>query len=100
MARFTEKFWGGRWWKRDEWEAMVAAQAALRPKVPYVISDTMGAIRSQADGKMYDSKSRYYSDLRARGLECVGNDLEAMKPRFEDMPAIEPDLQRAIAELS
>ncbi len=43
----------------------------------YVQSDTMDPIRSMADGKMYDSKSRYRSDLRARGLIEVGNEMHA-----------------------
>lgn len=40
----------------------------------YVQSDSMEPIRSMADGRMYDSKSRYRQELRARGCYEVGND--------------------------
>ena len=45
---------------------------------PYIVSDNLpGGIhgmRSMADGKMYDSKSAYYRDLKSRGYEIVAND--------------------------
>lgn len=45
-----------------------------------IISDTMVPMRSMADGKMYDSKSRYRGDLKARGLIEVGNESMTQKP--------------------
>lgn len=42
-----------------------------------ILDNTPGGIhgfRSMADGKMYDSKSRYYESLRDQGMEIVGND--------------------------
>lgn len=39
-----------------------------------IISDTIEPFRSMADGKMYNSKSRYRAELRARGLIEVGNE--------------------------
>lgn len=51
-----------------------------------VISDTIAPIKSMADGKMYDSKSRYYAEVKARGFEVVGNDIP-MKPRNREPDA-------------
>jgi hypothetical protein len=47
----------------------------------YVQSDTIAAFQSMADGKMYDSKSRYRADLKARGLIEVGNENRTAAPR-------------------
>lgn len=47
----------------------------------YVQSDTVDGFRSMADGKMYDSKSKYRAELKARGLVELGND------RIEQRPA-------------
>lgn len=48
------------------------------PSGPTVIGDELpGGIhgmRSHADGKTYDSKSRYLADVRARGFEVTGNE--------------------------
>jgi len=65
---------------------------------PYVISDNMAPIRSMADGKMYDSKSRYSAEVRARGCRIVGNDniRQAAKP----LPSVRGDLRRALQQLS
>lgn len=40
-----------------------------------VISDTTQAFRSMADGQIYDSKSAYRRELKARGFREVGNDM-------------------------
>lgn len=62
----------------------------------YVIADGMDAIRSMADGKMYDSKSAYYRSVRAHGCEVVGND---SVPRVRhEMPPVRDDLRRALQE--
>jgi hypothetical protein len=47
---------------------------------PYVQSDSMAPIISMADGKPYDSKSRYRADLKARGMIEVGNDRMERRP--------------------
>lgn len=40
--------------------------------------------QSMADGKMYDSKSRYRAELRARGFEELGNEMqECVGGQFE-----------------
>lgn len=71
---------------------------------PMVISDTIDGFRSMADGQMYDSKSRYRADLRARGLIEVGNDPQAnrapenmLKP-WNSEP-VEMTIKRAIESL-
>ena len=38
------------------------------------IAGAGGALRSQADGKMYDSKSAYRKSLKAHGMVEMGND--------------------------
>lgn len=63
---------------------------------PYVISDGMDPIRSHADGKIYDSKSRYERAVRASGAEIVGNShVESRKP---EMPPVRADLRRALQQ--
>jgi hypothetical protein len=53
----------------------------------YVQSDSIAPFVSMADGKPYDSKSRYRADLRARGLTEVGNDSQSKAPQPRDMGA-------------
>jgi hypothetical protein len=49
---------------------------------PSVISDELDYVQNPADGRRYTSKSRYYAEVRARGLEIVGNeDLAKHTPR-------------------
>lgn len=63
-----------------------------------VISDTMRPMRHPSNGKMYDSKSRFRDETRARGCVEIGN--EQPKPRKAiDMPPVGPDIARAIQEL-
>lgn len=38
------------------------------------INGAGGALKSMADGKMYDSKSAYYKAVKAAGCEIMGND--------------------------
>ncbi len=68
---------------------------------PEVISDYIsgpgGAVQSQADGKMYDSKSQYYKAVRAAGCEVMGNDAPREARPYE--PSInERELKRDISE--
>lgn len=64
----------------------------------YVIGDTHEPFRSMADGKMYDSKSAYRADLKARGMVEVGGtgDME-MRPAYDERGVVE-DVARAAAE--
>ena len=63
----------------------------------YVISDTMDPIISMADGKPYDSKSRYRADLRARGLIEVGNDRIERRP--VQAPPVRQHMREALRQL-
>ncbi|RAK51206.1 hypothetical protein DJ017_19815 [Phenylobacterium soli] len=63
----------------------------------YVISDSMDPIRSMADGRMYDSKSAYRRELRARGCYELGNDSvsRAASPR----PPVRETLRQTLQQL-
>jgi hypothetical protein len=65
-----------------------------RGYAPNVISDYVqgGHLKSMADGKTYDSKSRYYKSLKERGMVIVGDEkVKPPKPK-------EVDWHRAVAE--
>lgn len=64
---------------------------------PYVQSDSMEPIRSMADGRMYDSKSRYRRELRARGCYEVGNDRLERRPT--PLPPVRETLRQTIQQL-
>jgi hypothetical protein len=64
---------------------------------PNVISDNMDAIRSMADGKMYDSKSRYRRELRARGCYELGND--RIERRTVQAPPVRETLRQVVQQL-
>lgn len=64
----------------------------------YIISDTMDPIRSMADGRMYDSKSRYRGDLRSRGLIEVGN--ERITQRETALPPVRDALHQAWRQMN
>jgi hypothetical protein len=51
-----------------------AHQVTPRSGGVFVISDTMDAVAHPSTGKVYDSKSRFRAETRARGLVEVGND--------------------------
>lgn len=64
---------------------------------PQIISDTISPFRSMADGKMYDSKSQYRSDLKARGLIEVGN--ERVQQRRQELPPVRDTLRQVRQQL-
>lgn len=67
---------------------------------PNIRPDGMDAIRSQADGRMYDSKSGYYQSVRAAGCEIVGDDRKSFDRKPEFQPTISgPDIKQAIEQL-
>lgn len=57
---------------------IVEKPAPVFNKLPsiYVISDDLGinGVSNPVNGKRYDSKSQYYKDVKASGMEIVGND--------------------------
>lgn len=64
---------------------------------PFVHSDTMDAMVSMADGKMYDSKSRYRTELRAHGCYEVGND--SMERSTTSAPPVRDALRHTLRQL-
>lgn len=76
-----------------------AHQAPPRSGVS-VISDTMDAMVHPVTGKVYDSKSRFRAETRARGLTEVGN--ETVPDRVDrSLPGgLREDIGRAFDELS
>lgn len=65
----------------------------------YVQQDTMEPIRSMADGKMYDSKSAYRRDVKARGLIELGN--ETIKEPKRDIPeGLRNDIREAYERIT
>lgn len=55
------------------------------------INGAGGAIQSMADGKMYDSKSKYYKSLKAQGMVIADEPPKPPKPK-------EVDWERAVAD--
>jgi hypothetical protein len=50
-------------------------EAAAYTPIPrvHIIGDTVRPMRSMADGKLYDSKSKYKAEVKALGYEIVGD---------------------------
>lgn len=71
----------------------------LANEAPMIRTDGMDPVRSMADGRLYDSRSRYYGNLKARGLEIVGNERAEVERRPELRLNAAPDIKRAIEEL-
>lgn len=78
-------------------EACVGHFGAASGSGPNVISDTIAPFRSQADGKMYDSKSAYRRDLKSRGLIEVGN--ENVQSRPTALPPVRQHLRQSLEQL-
>lgn len=71
------------------------------PKAPMVISDYVptGAIKSMADGKMYDSKSKYYKSVKEAGMVVLGNDAPRESKKKIDSDLTHRDVKNAIERL-
>lgn len=69
---------------------------------PIVMTDTMDAIRSEADGKHYDSKSAYRRGLRAAGCVEVGNEPihQAPPKQIPDVPGLRDEIRRTWSEMN
>jgi len=67
-------------------EKRLAAPLNTAGAAPMIRPDGMDPIRSQLDGRLYDSRSAYYASLRAGGAEIVGND----RAPFERRPPFAP----------
>jgi hypothetical protein len=62
-----------------------------------VIGDSIAPFRSMADGKIYESKSQYRADLKARGLVEVGNEKVTAKPAA--LPPVRETLRQTRQQL-
>lgn len=65
----------------------------------YIRTDGMDPIRSMVSGKMHDSKSSYYGEVRAAGCEIVGNDRAGFGPRPQaKSEGVAQSIKRALAQ--
>lgn len=81
------------------WPHNCASHFGVRPdQAFYVISDTMDGVLNHADGRMYDSKSRYTRAVKAAGCEIIGND--KVERRITPPRPVRDDIRRAIEQLS
>lgn len=68
---------------------------------PYVRPDGMDPLQSMVSGKMHDSKSAYYAEVRRAGCEIVGDDRAGYGPRYEYRPqGVAQSIKEAIERLS
>lgn len=95
MGRRTYVLRDGELIAKSEAGPLYGARAA-----PMVRPDGMEPVRSMADGRVYDSRSRYYASVRALGCEIVGDDRGAFGRRAELRPeGVGQDIHRTIQEL-
>lgn len=90
--------WSGQWPK----ECVEARQNTKRGSVsaPYIRSDGMEAIVNHADGKMYDSKSRFERAVKDAGCEILGNDTpDAPTIKEPSLADIAGDVKTAIQQV-
>ena len=94
MSRYSENYKDIDWSK----EIVVPEKRERRSRfVKGVISDTMPAVVHPSNGRMYDSKSAFRAETRARGLTEVGN--EKMKDTRSWDFCSRADVANAIREL-
>lgn len=102
MARTTYVWRDGRLWERGTEPQGVRAPRSDLP-CPAIRTDGMEAIRSMADGQVYDGKGAYYRSVKDAGCEIVGDDyapFERQKSReFVPHGNVGEDIKRAITEL-
>jgi hypothetical protein len=78
----------------------LAAPPSQAGAAPMVRPDGMAPVRSMADGRVYDSRSRYYASLRALGCEIVADERAPFERRPElRSEGVGPDILRTIEEL-
>lgn len=77
-----------------EWMPVTAFKP--RPRVfPSIIRDTMEPLQSQADGRMYDSKSALRAAYREQGYVELGNDAPRENAPYQPDPHLEADIATA-----
>jgi hypothetical protein len=81
--------------KWDE-ERPVYEHKEMRRPGYFIISDTMEGTVNPADGKTYDSKTKYHATLKAHGLEICD---DPIKERRQEVPGgLAQDIKRAYDE--
>ncbi len=75
----------------------VPATAFTRPPrvFPSIIRDAMEPVQSQADGRLYDSKSALRAAYRDQGYVELGNDAPRENAPFQSDPHLEGDIAQA-----
>ncbi len=88
----------------DEKFAQIAKENKnFKPKpvksIPYIIGDNIegGHLKSMADGKIYDSKSKYYQSLKEAGCVIVGNEKQESTKSINEIT--QKDVKNAIERL-
>ena len=85
-------------------EAVRKANKSFKPKpvksVHHIISDELGGIVNPADGKHYDSKSKYYKAVKASGSHVVesGEMGQQQKRKQEGDYNVREELKQAIQQ--
>lgn len=64
----------------------------------YVISDNLDNVLNHANGKIYDSKSKYYADLKASGHVIVESGMDKPRETMGDFDA-RKDVAKALNQL-
>lgn len=77
-----EEFEERQFWRRES--AFMRSENQGQLATPMVIRDGMPAVRSQLDGRMYESKSSLRRTYKEGGVEEVGND-----PSVTDVDRVE-----------
>lgn len=62
-------------------------------------TDGMDPVKSMVSGKVHDSRSAYYREVRQAGCEIVGDDRAGFGPRPEYRPeGVAQSIKRALAQ--
>jgi len=84
-------------------DAAVAGPKHVGEAATAVVSDTMDSTRHMADGKYYDSKSKFRQATKAAGCIEVGNELPTLlklrKPQQLSREERRNDIRRALRQL-
>lgn len=95
IVETSEVFKTGRWRMIDG--KLVRVGEGSRGPVHYAGSDDLGTkgVFNPADGKTYDSRSEYYSAVKAKGLAIMGDDAPTTpsKPKTKTV-----NWEKAVAE--
>ena len=88
-------------WDRKTRKMILKSEARRVSAGPSIIGDIQD-VRSMLDGKVYSSRKHYRDEVKARGCEIVGNDLnnQPMTTPTPDTPGLKEDIARAIGERS